>query len=164
MQPWAGAAWGHQFIRASAWRSWSCSKARSRQADGARIALEWNASASLQVARRKDQERDPHAKHTSSQGNNELSFEDRTVREQVYLHAQRDYHELVENNHTAEVKGSKQTTIDRDVEERVRGSAELYIEGSRKGEIDGDDRLHVKGGVDLTSTATITSSCSARPR
>jgi type VI secretion system secreted protein VgrG len=80
-------------------------------------------------------------------GSNELSFEDARGHEEVFLHAQRDYHEVVENNHTADVHGGKQTTVDRDLKESVRGGMEVQVDGARATVIGLDDTMHVKGSA-----------------
>lgn len=78
-------------------------------------------------------------------GAHELSFDDATGTEKIYLHSQRDYHEVIENNHTSEIHGGRQATVRGDANENVGGSAQTRIDGSRAAEIAHEERLHVKG-------------------
>jgi len=79
----------------------------------------------------------------SGEGSNELTFQDRTGIEEVYLHAQRDFTTVVENDHDLRVMGHRTTTITgtdtlRAVGgkiEEIAGNAAHLIAGSRTEEI-----------------------------
>lgn len=62
-------------------------------------------------------------------GSNELSFEDKLGAEQVFLHAQRDFDEVVDRNHTTNVLGDEENAV----------------VGSRGTKVDGDDSITVGG-------------------
>lgn len=78
-------------------------------------------------------------------GFHELSFEDARGHEKIYLHSERDYHEVIENNHTSEVHGGRMATVRGDTSESVQGSAQTRIDGSRSTEVAREERLRVNG-------------------
>lgn len=90
-------------------------------------------------------------------GFNEISFEDARAREQIYLHAQRDLDEVVERNHSEEVKGDslyhvhgKQIcTIDGSRIEQVQGDLARAVAKDEKVQIDGNRVDVVTGNADL---------------
>jgi type VI secretion system secreted protein VgrG len=85
-------------------------------------------------------------------GFNELSFEDQSGSEQIYLHAQKDTDALVENDATEHVKQNRNLTIDHDRYSRIKandhhtvsGEARTQIGQSQSLVIDGE--LHLKAG------------------
>ncbi len=95
-------------------------------------------------------------------GFNELSFEDARAEEQVYLHAQRDLDEVVERNHTAEVKGDeiehihgKQVwTVDGGRIDQVAGELSRAVGKNEKIQVDGDRLDVVTGNADLRVNGT----------
>src|SRR5262249_39025879 len=70
-------------------------------------------------------------------GNNELSFEDRRGQEQVYLHAQRDLDEVVEHDHTLEVRADERI--------RVARNQTSYVDGDRIDVVSGNSDERVSG-------------------
>ncbi|MFO0615243.1 MAG: type VI secretion system tip protein TssI/VgrG [Polyangiaceae bacterium] len=71
-------------------------------------------------------------------GHNELSFQDATAKEQIYLHAQRDLDEVVENDHTLAVKANESIRIDGDRKDHVQKSAAYVVAGARSEIVEGD--------------------------
>lgn len=64
-------------------------------------------------------------------GHNELSFEDASGREEIFLRAQRNLRELVLNDHLTHVKRNHANTVDGDDTETVGGQQELTVRQSR---------------------------------
>ncbi|WP_077334984.1 type VI secretion system Vgr family protein [Vibrio ruber] len=85
-------------------------------------------------------------------GYNELSFEDQSGSEKIYLHAQKDTDTLVENDATTHIKHNQSTTIDNDRYSHIKvndhhtvsGEARTKIAKSQTLMIEGE--LHVKAG------------------
>lgn len=85
-------------------------------------------------------------------GSNEISFEDAIGGEQIYIHAQRDYDEVIENNQSSRVSGSRTTEIAGSANDRVGRGASVAVAGDRKTEVGGSDRFEV--GAHLTGKVT----------
>jgi type VI secretion system secreted protein VgrG len=93
-------------------------------------------------------------------GFNEMTFEDKAGSEKIYVHAQKDYNEVVENDHntlvhhdqTNDVGVDQTQTIDVDQTERVDVNQTMTVGANRT--------VHVKGNydetVDGTETRTVT--------
>jgi type VI secretion system secreted protein VgrG len=64
------------------------------------------------------------------EGFNELRFEDAAGREEVFLHAQRDFDEVVGRDHQRRVGGQEAIAVGRDRSVAVAGSQTLTIEGT----------------------------------
>lgn len=105
---------------------------------------------------------------TPDAGYNELSFEDESGKEMVHLRAQKDYSELVLNDHTAEYKhdetgkiGNDQTwEVGHDRKVTVRNDDTLTVEKNRSASITENDTLEVTKNLSITvfeaSTFTVT--------
>ena len=91
-------------------------------------------------------------------GFNELSFEDGTGGEQVYLHAQRDLDEMVLRNHTLTVKNDETNVVGNDQSETVGGERVALVGGDETTTITKNQSMHVLGDrlelVDGTLTTT----------
>ncbi len=89
-------------------------------------------------------------------GYNELRFEDAQGSEEVFLHAQRDLNEVVEQDHNSKVGGDRYQQVDGDVqvfiggqrEETVKEDVILTVENGDRVTVlgEGDDRLVVQQG------------------
>lgn len=85
-------------------------------------------------------------------GYNELSFEDQVDEETIFLHAQKDYDGITNNDHTREVHNDKHLTVDRhdytkvkrNHHESTKGESRTAVDKNRTFVIDGD--MHVKAG------------------
>jgi type VI secretion system secreted protein VgrG len=94
-------------------------------------------------------------KTSSSPGNNgsnELRFEDAAKSEEIYLHAQKDLNEVVENDHTTTVHANQTNTVDKNRTKSVGGDESNTISGNRTSTVKKDD-THT---VEKTRTTTIT--------
>jgi type VI secretion system secreted protein VgrG len=86
-------------------------------------------------------------------GFNELSFEDATGNEQIYIHAQKNMNEVVEKNHSLLVKNdefirilaNRVDTIERDLEEHVLGDHRTRVDGNRLDVVAGNADERVSG-------------------
>jgi type VI secretion system secreted protein VgrG len=83
-------------------------------------------------------------------GSNELSFNDAAGGEQIYVHASRNYDEVVENDRTSRTGGSATSEVALGASDHVGGSASLDVLGQRSARIGEIDRLEV-GGRSTTS-------------
>jgi type VI secretion system secreted protein VgrG len=72
-------------------------------------------------------------------GSNELRFEDKAGSEEVYIHAQKDFNEVVENNHSTHVKANQTNTVDGNQTETVTGDQEMTVHENRTKVIDKDE-------------------------
>jgi len=81
----------------------------------------------------------------TSGGYNELRFEDLAGSEEVYLRAQKDFNELVRNNHTTTVNANQTNTVHGAQTETVDRDQTVTVHQNRSTTIDGNDFLHVKG-------------------
>jgi type VI secretion system secreted protein VgrG len=85
-----------------------------------------------------------NSSHTTG-GYNELRFEDLADSEEVYLRAQKDFNELVRNNHSTTVNANQTNTVHGKQTETVDKDKSITVHKNRDTTIDGDDYLHVKG-------------------
>ncbi len=151
MQPWAGAAWGHQFI--------------PRVGTEVVVVFEGGDPDKPMVLgslyngthpppfKLPDQKTKSGIRTQSTPGgagSNELSFDDQAGAELVYLHAQRDLNETVERARSEYVGDSQTTRVVGSVEEHVGGSHRCEIGGTRIERIGGSDSARVGGSVDRT--------------
>jgi type VI secretion system secreted protein VgrG len=64
-------------------------------------------------------------------GYNELRFEDLAGSEEIFLHAQKDFNEVVEHNHTTTVHNDQTNTVDGNQTESVGGNQTLTVQHNR---------------------------------
>ncbi len=83
-------------------------------------------------------------------GSNELRFDDAKGREQVYVHAERDYDQVVENNRSDVTHGHETRVVDKNRSRTVRGHETVAIGHSQKVSVDGDHVRTVKGNEVVT--------------
>jgi type VI secretion system secreted protein VgrG len=98
---------------------------------------------------------------------NQLRFEDDAGREEIYLHAQKDWNIEVENNETKHVAGNRSETVDKNVSieiggdrsETVGGNRSLTVEGSKSESVTGTKSVNVTKdhteGIDAGMKLTI---------
>lgn len=98
-------------------------------------------------------------------GFNELTFEDLAGSEQVIIHAQKDFNEKVENNHTTLVGGNQTNSVDGNQSESIGGNQTMSVsgnrnktvtknedntvDGSRTTKVKGDESVEIKGHTKL---------------
>lgn len=79
------------------------------------------------------------------EGSNELSFEDAVGKEKVYVHAQRDLEQVVENDHRRLVRGDEEILVQGTRESIVAGDHHREVRGNEVVTIEKDLLLHVVG-------------------
>ncbi|MFO6422431.1 type VI secretion system Vgr family protein [Motilimonas sp. KMU-193] len=80
-------------------------------------------------------------------GYNELRFEDEVGQEEIYLHAQKDFNSLIENDQAEQIKRDRHSEVDRD-------SFKL-IKGNQHHTVDGESRLHTQGEQSLVINGSL---------
>ncbi|EKO3467275.1 type VI secretion system tip protein VgrG [Vibrio fluvialis] len=81
------------------------------------------------------------------QGYNELSFEDQAGSEQIYLHAQKDFDGLIENDHTSVIKHDKHLTVENDRFTQIKNNQHLTVGGESRESVTGKRTLMVEGSL-----------------
>ncbi|MFT3767297.1 MAG: type VI secretion system tip protein TssI/VgrG [Minicystis sp.] len=114
MQPWAGSAWGAQFIPRVGMEvvvSFLAGDVDRPMVLGA--VYNGVNPPPFPLPANKTQSGIRTQSTPGGGGSNELRFEDAAGREQVYLHAERNLDEVVENDHTSTVRGLEVITVDK---------------------------------------------------
>ncbi|MBY8085879.1 type VI secretion system tip protein VgrG [Vibrio fluvialis] len=83
------------------------------------------------------------------QGYNELSFEDQAGSEQIYLHAQKDFDGLIENDHTSVIQHDKHLTVENDRFTQIKNNQHLTVGGESRESVTGNRTLMVEGLLHL---------------
>jgi len=86
----------------------------------------------------------------SGEGSNELRFEDMAGSEEVYIHAQKDMNEVVENDHTTTVHNNQTNTVDVDQTQSVGGNQTESVTGNQTMSVDGIRTVTIKGSQAVT--------------
>ncbi|EOV1170554.1 type VI secretion system Vgr family protein [Vibrio fluvialis] len=81
------------------------------------------------------------------QGYNELSLEDQAGSEQIYLHAQKDFDGLIENDHTSVIKHDKHLTVENDRFTQIKNNQHLTVGGESRESVTGNRTLMVEGSL-----------------
>ncbi|MCG6326338.1 bacteriophage T4 gp5 trimerisation domain-containing protein, partial [Vibrio alginolyticus] len=81
------------------------------------------------------------------QGYNELSFEDQAGSEQIYLHAQKDFDGLIENDHTSVIQHDKHLTVEIDRFTQIKNNQHLTVGGESRESVTGNRTLMVEGSL-----------------
>ncbi|WGW00174.1 type VI secretion system tip protein TssI/VgrG [Vibrio sp. YMD68] len=81
------------------------------------------------------------------EGFNELSFEDQAEKEQIYLHAQKDFDAQVLNDMTQHIKHDQHTTVDNDHFSQIKNNHHLTVEGERRSLTQKDATEIIKGSL-----------------
>ncbi|WP_417870079.1 type VI secretion system Vgr family protein, partial [Vibrio furnissii] len=81
------------------------------------------------------------------QGYNELSFEDQAGSEQIYLHAQKDFDGLIENDHTSVIQHDKHLTVENDRFTQIKNNQHLTVGGESRESVTGNRTLMVEGSL-----------------
>ncbi len=93
-------------------------------------------------------------------GFNELRFEDAAGSEEIYIHAQKDFNEVVLNDHNTTVGNNQTNNVDVDQTQTVHGNQSETIDGNQDMTVSGNRTVHVVGDftetIDATETRTVT--------
>jgi type VI secretion system secreted protein VgrG len=74
-------------------------------------------------------------------GFNELRFEDKKNQEEIYIHAQKDFNEVVDHDHSTHVKNDQSNTVDRDQTEHVGHDQTLTVDHDRTKQVKGNETV-----------------------
>lgn len=85
------------------------------------------------------------SKNGGTEDFNELRFEDKQGSEQVYLHAQKDWDTVVENDRTLEVGHDETITVKNNRTKTVDVDETVHVKGNRTETVDGDESITIKG-------------------
>jgi len=77
-------------------------------------------------------------------GYNELRFEDLKGSEEVFLHAQKDFNEVVEHDHSTLVHHDQRNTVDHNQTERVGANQSMTVGGNRTSHVYGNEKKTVE--------------------
>jgi len=83
-------------------------------------------------------------------GYNELRFEDAAGEEEVFFHAQKDFNETVENNHSTTVHANQTNTVNGNQTQSVGGDQTEHVTGHASVTVDKNHTVHVKGSQNVT--------------
>jgi type VI secretion system secreted protein VgrG len=154
MHPWAGAGWGVQFIPRVGMEVVVVFEGGDPDKPMV-IGSLYNATHPSAFLLPQEKTRSGWRTQSSPGGGgfNELSFDDAKHKEQIYLHAQRDYDEVVEQNHTLRVKndeliqiiGNRLDTIDKNLEQHIKGDHNSKVDGNRLDAVSGNSDQRVTG-------------------
>jgi type VI secretion system secreted protein VgrG len=89
------------------------------------------------------------SKSHKGEGNNELSFEDESGREQVYLHAQRDLVLDTGHDRTECIGHDSHLTVAGNRFDHIRGSRHHTVAGEKRERVAQDHSFHVSGSLHL---------------
>jgi type VI secretion system secreted protein VgrG len=93
-------------------------------------------------------------------GFNELRFEDAAGAEEIYIHAQKDFNEVVLNDHNTTVGNNQTNNVDVDQTQTVHGNQSETVDGNQDMTVGGNRTVHVVGDfeetIDATETRTVT--------
>jgi type VI secretion system secreted protein VgrG len=76
-------------------------------------------------------------------GYNELRFEDKKGSEEVWIHAQKDFNEVVEHDHSTHVKHDQSNRVDHDQSELIGNDQALRVKHDRSKKIDNDETTKI---------------------
>lgn len=83
------------------------------------------------------------------EGYNELSFEDQAGSEQIYLHAQKDFDAIVENDSTTVVKHDQHLTVENDSFSQVKNNQHQTVGNEQREAVTGDRTLIIDGSLHI---------------
>jgi type VI secretion system secreted protein VgrG len=144
MQPWAGAAWGHQFIPRVGMEVVVVFEGGDPDKPMVMGSL-YNGThpPPFKLPEQRTRSGIRTQSVPAGTGANELSFEDAGGREQIYVHAQRNYDEVVEASRSSDVHGNSSALVRGNLLEHVDHEARFEVVGDRYTRVDADDRLSV---------------------
>ncbi len=102
-------------------------------------------------------------------GNNELRFEDRAGSEEIYIHAQKDFNEVVEHDHTTTVHNNQKIRVDvnqtqeigANQTEHVKANVDMTVDANRTVAVHGNFKETIDGSHTRTVSSGVTETISA---
>lgn len=100
-------------------------------------------------------------------GSNEIRFEDKAGEEEIYIHAQYDRNDVVENDQSTTVHNNRTTTVDQDDEENIGKDQTITVGGKQSLDVTSDRTVtvlanhteQVTGDKSVTVTGSVTIDC-----
>ncbi|TVO35701.1 type VI secretion system Vgr family protein [Vibrio algivorus] len=89
------------------------------------------------------------------EGFNEISFEDQSDNEQVYLRAQKDFKSETLNDHITDVNNDQHLIVENDQFTQIKNNHNLTIEGESRSKITKDQTFVVDGNLQIKSGSVI---------
>ncbi|MGE0787234.1 MAG: type VI secretion system Vgr family protein [Sandaracinaceae bacterium] len=89
-------------------------------------------------------------------GFNEFRYEDKAGSEEIYTHAQKDYNEVVEHDHSTLVHNDQTNTVDNDQTQLVKRHQVEHVNGNQQATIGANRTVLVKGNFEETVDGTET--------
>jgi len=89
-------------------------------------------------------------------GNNEFRFEDKAGSEQIFTHAQKDYNEVVENDHNTLVHHDQSNEVDNDQTQTIHNNQVERVDVDQTMSVGGNRTVHVETNYDETIDGTET--------
>ena len=89
-------------------------------------------------------------------GYNELRFEDKAGEEEIFTHAQKDYNEVVENDHTTTVHNDQTNEVDGNQTQTIHANQTERVDGNQDMTVDANRTVHVKATFTETVSGTET--------
>lgn len=86
----------------------------------------------------------------NSDGYNELRFEDAAGSEEIFVHAQKDYNEVVENDHSTTVHGNQTNSVDGNQSQTIGGNQSETVHGEQTMTVDKNRTVTIKGSQAVT--------------
>ncbi len=85
-----------------------------------------------------------------SDGYNEMRFEDAAGSEEIFVHAQKDYNEVVENDHSTTVHGNQTNSVDGSQTQTIGGDQSETVHGEQTMTVDKNRTVTIKGSQAVT--------------
>ncbi|MCB9595837.1 MAG: type VI secretion system tip protein VgrG [Sandaracinaceae bacterium] len=89
-------------------------------------------------------------------GSNEFRYEDLAGEEEIYTHAEKDYNEVVEHDHTTWVGNDQTNEVDVDQKQIIHKNQVEQVDGDQEMSVGANRTVHVKGSFDETIDGTET--------
>jgi type VI secretion system secreted protein VgrG len=150
-QPWAGAGWGYWFVP----RIGMEVVVMFVDGDPDRPLVSgsvYNGANVLPYPLPDEKTKSTIKTHSSPGGGgyNEIRFEDKAGSEEIFTHAQKDYDEVVLNDHNTSVGHNQTNEVDLDQTQTVHGDQTEQVDGNQDMTVDGNRSVHVEGSYDET--------------
>lgn len=157
VQPWAGAAWGSQFIPRVGMEVLVASVGGDADQPVVLGALYNGATpVPFPLPENKTQSGIRTASSPGGNGSNELRFEDAAGKEEIYLHAERDFEAQIDHDHRRIVAGKEQVVVGRDRHVAVDGNLVQTVGGHAVTSVERSRVVHVVGQQLIEIDGTVT--------
>lgn len=157
MHPWGGAGWGVQFIPRAGMEVVVTFEGGDPDKPLV-VGSVYNATHPSPFPLPTDKTRSGWRTQSSPGGGgyNELSFQDASGSEQIYVRAQRNLDEDVSHDHNVHVKNDENIQIDGNRKDAVRGNLDERVTGALTTRIEARERRDVQGPADLVYANDLT--------